>query len=100
MAQSLTLGLVGGLGPESTIDYYRRIIEGWERAHGPGAPSIVIDSLDVARVTIAHRLSTVRKADRICVLSGGRFVETGSYEELFALGGVFTELAKRQLLGD
>jgi aspartate racemase len=41
------VGLVGGLGPESTIDYYKRIIEAWQR-HEPGsAPSIVIDSLDV-----------------------------------------------------
>jgi aspartate racemase len=40
------VGLVGGLGPESTIDYYRRILDGWQR-HDPGsAPSIVIDSLD------------------------------------------------------
>lgn len=43
------LGLVGGLGPESTIDYYRRIIDAW-RARNPGsAPPIVIDSLDVNR---------------------------------------------------
>ena len=43
------VGIVGGLGPESTIDYYRRILEVWER-HEPGSsPSIVIDSLDVQR---------------------------------------------------
>jgi aspartate racemase len=41
------VGLVGGLGPESTIDYYRRIIAAWE-ARSPGSsPGIVIDSLDV-----------------------------------------------------
>jgi aspartate racemase len=39
-------GLVGGLGPESTIDYYRRIIDGWKREDQGSAPSIVIDSLD------------------------------------------------------
>jgi aspartate racemase len=44
-----TLGIVGGLGPESTIDYYRRILEAWERDHPDSAPSIVIDSLDVRR---------------------------------------------------
>jgi aspartate racemase len=44
-----TLGLVGGLGPESTIDYYRRILEGWNRVDPGSAPSIVIDSLDVQR---------------------------------------------------
>jgi aspartate racemase len=44
-----TLGLVGGLGPESTIDYYRRILEAWQREDPSCAPSIVIDSLDVQR---------------------------------------------------
>lgn len=44
-----TLGMVGGLGPESTIDYYRRILEAWERVEPGTAPSIVIDSLDVRR---------------------------------------------------
>ncbi|HEY6195596.1 MAG TPA: amino acid racemase [Candidatus Eisenbacteria bacterium] len=42
-----SVGLVGGLGPESTIDYYRRILERWERERPGSAPSIVIDSLDV-----------------------------------------------------
>ena len=44
-----TVGIVGGLGPESTIDYYRRILEAWERVEPSTAPSIVIDSLDVRR---------------------------------------------------
>lgn len=47
-----TLGLVGGLGPESTIDYYRRILEAWEREDPRTAPSIVIDSLDVRRALL------------------------------------------------
>ena len=42
-----SVGLVGGLGPESTIDYYRRILEAWERHDPTMAPSIVMDSLDV-----------------------------------------------------
>jgi aspartate racemase len=41
------VGLVGGLGPESTIDYYRRILAAWEHVAPGSAPSIVIDSLDV-----------------------------------------------------
>jgi aspartate racemase len=44
-----TVGLVGGLGPESTIDYYRRIFQAWERIDASTAPAIVIDSLDVRR---------------------------------------------------
>ena len=41
------LGLVGGLGPESTIDYYRRILDAWAREAPGTSPSLVIDSLDV-----------------------------------------------------
>ncbi len=46
---------------------------------------------------IAHRLSTVRKADMILVLRQGRIVERGSYEELIAAGRLFAELAQRQM---
>jgi aspartate racemase len=42
-----TVGIVGGLGPESTIDYYRRIIQVWRERNSSSYPSIVIDSLDV-----------------------------------------------------
>lgn len=41
-----TVGLVGGLGPEATIDYYRRLINAWRREDPLSSPSIVIDSLD------------------------------------------------------
>src|SRR4051812_5016296 len=44
-----SVGLVGGLGPESTIDYYRRILDAWELVAPGSAPSVVIDSLDVRR---------------------------------------------------
>ena len=42
-----SVGLVGGLGPESTIDYYRRILQVWAQKDPHSSPSIVIDSLDV-----------------------------------------------------
>src|SRR5437763_16140723 len=44
-----TVGIVGGLGAQSTIHYYRRMLEAWEPESPSGAPSIVIDSLDVRR---------------------------------------------------
>jgi ABC-type bacteriocin/lantibiotic exporter with double-glycine peptidase domain len=54
-------------------------------------------ALNVTRVVIAHRLSTVMRADRIYVLDKGSLVESGSYDELMAKEGLFTQLAKRQL---
>ena len=40
-------------------------------------------------VVISHRFATVRRADRICVLDGGRITETGSHDELVAVGGAY-----------
>lgn len=47
---------------------------------------------------IAHRLATIRNADRIVVFDAGRVVETGTFDELVALGGRFAELAKAQFM--
>ena len=52
---------------------------------------------DRTTLVIAHRLSTVREADRIAVLDQGRLIETGSHGELLAKGGLYAHLVGRQL---
>src|SRR3954463_6299587 len=47
---------------------------------------------------IAHRLATIRNADRILVFDQGRIIETGTFDELVAKGGRFAELAKAQFM--
>lgn len=53
---------------------------------------------NVTRIVIAHRLSTVRGADCIYVLSGGEIVQTGRFDDLASQEGPFRELVRRQLL--
>ena len=53
--------------------------------------------LNVTRMVIAQRLTTVMNADRIYVLDVGHVVETGNYQTLMAANGVFGTLASRQL---
>ncbi|MCQ4159583.1 NHLP bacteriocin export ABC transporter permease/ATPase subunit, partial [Roseomonas sp. GC11] len=57
-----------------------------------------LDRLSATRIVIAHRLSTVMRADRILVLREGRISESGRYAELMAAGGFFRSLAERQLV--
>jgi ABC-type bacteriocin/lantibiotic exporter with double-glycine peptidase domain len=60
--------------------------------------SASLGALNVTRIVIAHRLSTVRAADRIIVLVDGKVVQTGTFAELNSTAGTFADFAKRQLL--
>lgn len=56
-----------------------------------------LDKLNITRIIIAHRLSTVKNCDRILVLDKGRIAESGTFAELQKKGGIFADLVKRQL---
>ena len=60
--------------------------------------SDALENLNVTRIVIAHRLSTVQRADRIIVLVDGKIVETGTFAELNAASGMFASFARRQML--
>lgn len=47
-------------------------------------------------IVIAHRLSTIKNASSICVVNDGKVVETGTHDELMALGGQYRELVDAQ----
>ncbi|HDZ59061.1 MAG TPA: ABC transporter ATP-binding protein, partial [Ignavibacteriales bacterium] len=49
-------------------------------------------------IIISHRISTVKDADQIIVLSGGKIAEQGTHEELITLGGIYADLHYKQLL--
>jgi ABC-type multidrug transport system fused ATPase/permease subunit len=57
-----------------------------------------LERLRATRIVIAHRLSTVVKADKIAVINKGVIEELGTYQELMDQNGLFSELARRQLV--
>jgi ABC-type bacteriocin/lantibiotic exporter with double-glycine peptidase domain len=60
--------------------------------------SDALGALNVTRIVIAHRLSTVRQADRIVVIAEGKIRQTGTFAELSETQGMFADFARRQLL--
>ncbi len=56
-----------------------------------------LDKLKATRIVVAHRLSTIRHADRIIVLDKGRIAESGTFHELVEQNGLFASLVKRQV---
>ncbi|TQN63825.1 Leptomycin B resistance protein pmd1, partial [Colletotrichum shisoi] len=68
--------------------------------HAEGIVQRTLDSASEDRTTIviAHKLATIRNADKIVVLSKGKTVEQGRHDELVALGGAYSNLVKAQSL--
>jgi aspartate racemase len=94
-----TLGIVGGIGPESTVDYYRSLIQMWrEETQDESAPSILINSIDLKKMLdliAANALSEV-----VAYLSGEmqRLARAGADVGLFAANTphiVFDELERQ-----
>jgi ATP-binding cassette subfamily B protein len=57
---------------------------------------ILAATRDCTTILVSHRFSTVRHADRICVVEAGKVVEVGSHDELIALGGRYREMFELQ----
>lgn len=57
-----------------------------------------LDKMNVTRIVVAHRLSTIKNCDRIVVLQDGKIVEQGTYSSLMEQNGLFHQLAVRQLV--
>lgn len=57
-----------------------------------------LDSLNVTRIVVAQRLSTIVKADKIYVIDQGKIAEVGTFKELTSKAGIFAEMVKRQVL--
>jgi ABC-type bacteriocin/lantibiotic exporter with double-glycine peptidase domain len=57
-----------------------------------------VQRLRATRVVVAHRLSTIRHADRIYVIEHGRVVQQGTFDDLATQPGLFAQLMKRQVV--
>ncbi|NND15995.1 MAG: ABC transporter ATP-binding protein [Eudoraea sp.] len=75
----------------SSVDSYsERLIQGATEQITKGRTSIII----------AHRLATIKKADKILVMDAGKIIETGTHRELLKQGGYYTKLYEAQFMAE
>jgi aspartate racemase len=97
-ARMKTLGIIGGIAPESTVEYYRRIIASWRRSRGDGSyPNIILNSIDM---TTMLRLVRDDRAELIAYLAAEvqKLIDAGADVALFASNTphlVYGEVAAR-----
>lgn len=72
-----TAGLIGGLGPDTTVDYYRRIQAAWRALDPETAPHLVIDSIDVKKIFRLVEFDRPGLADYLSA-SVGRLARAGA----------------------
>ena len=57
-----------------------------------------LERMNVTRIVVAHRLSTIKSCDRIVVMDAGKIAEEGNYQSLMERRGLFWQLSSRQLV--
>ena len=94
-----TLGIVGGIGPESTIDYYRSLIHAWrEQTKDGSSPSILLNSIDLKKMLDLIAANALPEVTAYLSGEMERLVRAGADVGLFAANTphiVFDELQRR-----
>ena len=88
--------LAGALARDPTVLYLDEATN-WLDNKSQATVMESIAGLAVTRFVSAHRLSTIRMADRIYVLEDGRVAQVGTFDELMRTDGPFQELVRRQM---
>jgi aspartate racemase len=91
------LGIVGGIGPESTIDYYRTLVASWQRRKPDGSyPCVIINSIDAERLVSCFKRGDLESAARELKIAVRRLADAGADVGLIAANTphlVFDEVA-------